>query len=98
LHIPGEVIDEVFDRPFDRLLQIGILRLASEAEAPTPASAPEPKATTPAPAPEPEPEEPVDRELDKMTHKELVAAAEILGLEFKKNWSKTKLIELIEAA
>lgn len=86
LHQPGEEISEVFDRPFDRLLTQGVLRLHLGSEAPAPA-----------PAPKPKPDEHVDLELSTMTKKELLATAKLLGVKASVKMNKATIIEAIEA-
>ena len=89
---PGDAVTEVFDRPFDRLLWQGHLRLADEAEAPV--SAP---ASTPEPESEQEPVEHVDLDLHTMTKNELLATAELLGVKASKKMNKADIIAAIEA-
>ena len=88
-YFPGEVVTETFDRPFDRLVTFGALRLAPTGKAQEPVSEPEPQvedATV---------DEPVN--LSAMTKKELVAYAEGLGLELPSKITKAEIVERIEA-
>lgn len=88
-YMPGETVMETFDRPFDRLVTFGALRLAPTGKAQEPVSEPEPQvedATV---------DEPVD--LGGMTKKELVAYAESLGLELPSKILKSEVMERIEA-
>lgn len=88
-YFPGEVVTETFDRPFDRLVTFGALRLA-----------PTGKAQEPVPEPEPQVEdaivdEPVD--LSGMLKDDLIAYAEGLGLELPSKVTKSEIMERIEA-
>ena len=88
-YMPGETVMETFDRPFDRLVSFGALRLAPMGKAQEPVVEPEPQVEDAVV------DEPVD--LEGMKKSELIAYAESLGIELPSKVTKAEIMERIEA-
>lgn len=98
-YFPGETVMETFDRPFDRLVTFGALRLAPTGKAQVPVVEPEPQVEDAIVEDVVVEDEIVDEPVDLagMTKKELVAYAEGLGIELPSKITKAEIVEQIEA-